>query len=82
MPGVRLAFASSFFKEFLLDCEAGAEKVAAKARAAGFDVGPVLSRVGTVPGLPPELAERGLLVAVTELRTRDEIDRLAEALAS
>lgn len=81
VPGIRLAMASSFFKEFLLDCEAGAETVAAKARAAGFDVGPVLSRVGTVPGLPPDLADRGLLVAVTELRTRHEIDRLVEALA-
>jgi glycine dehydrogenase subunit 1 len=81
IPGIRLAFASSYFKEFLLDCEAGAETLAAKARAAGFDIGPVLSRVGTVPGLPPDLADRGLLVAVTELRTRDEIDRLAETLA-
>lgn len=81
LPGIRLAFNAPFFKEFLLTCDAGAELIAAKARSAGFDVGPVLSRVGTVPGLPSELAKQGLLVAVTELRTRDEIDRLVEALA-
>lgn len=69
-----LLFERPFFKEFALKCSAGAEGTAAAAHTASFDLGPQLAQFG------PDHAH-GLLVAVTEKRTRDEIDRLAEALA-
>ena len=80
IDGLELMFDRPFFKEFVLRCQ-DREAVVRKARDAGFDLGPPLnrfprwSRDGGVP------ADGGLLVAVTEKRTRDEIDRLAEALA-
>lgn len=77
--GLSLAFDRPFFKEFLVRSGRPAEEVLAKARGAGFDVGPALSRfpdgsfgrVGT---------GNAFLVAVTEQRTKGEIDRLADAL--
>ncbi|MCH7989594.1 MAG: glycine dehydrogenase, partial [Planctomycetes bacterium] len=50
-----------------------------KAARAGFDLGPGLSRFPTCGGNGDHF-ENGLLVAVTEKRTREEIDRLVEAL--
>ncbi len=62
------------FKEFALDSGApDAAAVVAAARRAGVNPGHPLGR--DYPGL-----ERGLLVAVTEKRTRAEIERLAEVL--
>jgi hypothetical protein len=52
--------------------------VLAKARAAGFDLGPALGPED-VPGL--SAPEECLLVAVTEQRTKQQIDRLADLLA-
>jgi glycine dehydrogenase subunit 1 len=77
VAGFELAFRQPFFKEFTLRCRGGAEAALAKASAAGFDLGPALRtvRANQVSG-----AENSLLVAVTESRTRAEIDRLAEAL--
>jgi len=74
IDGFELAYDRPFFKEFTLRCREGAEQVLAKAAAAGFDVGPLLSRFDTAN-------QNDLLVAVTEQRTCDEIDRLAAALA-
>ena len=72
LPGVRLAFDRPYFKEFALRCDdLGA--LVEKARRAGFDLGPELSPLGVHP-------HDALLVAVTEQRTREEIDRLAELL--
>jgi glycine dehydrogenase subunit 1 len=77
VPGVELAFRQPFFKEFTLRCAGGAAAVLEKARGAGFDLGPDLERFRTtaIAG-----AEQCLLVAVTERRTRGEIDALAAAL--
>ena len=73
--GIELAFDQPFFKEFTLQCRDGAEAVIQRAKAAGFDIGPALRRVSS-----NESKDR-LLVAVTECRSREEIDALAEAIA-
>ena len=73
IPGVSLQFAAPFFKEFVLKLPKSPERVAAK-----------LARGGILAGIPLKSFDRGLkdclLVAVTEKRTRDEIDGFAEAL--
>jgi glycine dehydrogenase subunit 1 len=77
IPGVKLAFDRPFFKEFTLRCTGGAEAILLKARQAGFDLGPSLSRFGTAIG---GSLKDAVLVAVTEKRTKREIDDLAAAL--
>lgn len=79
IDGFSLAFDRPFFKEFALRCPAPAAQIIEKAAAAGLGIGPDLSRFER--DLDPE-SERLLLLAVTEQRTREEIDRLAEVLAS
>ena len=73
IDGIDLAYDRPFFKEFVIRCR-DLDRVLQNARDAGFDLGPELSRVG---GKDPHTC----LVAVTERRTRDEIDRLAAACA-
>ena len=68
---LELAFDRPFFKEFTLQCR-DVDGLTQRARAAGFDIGPELSRLGVEPA-------GGVLVAVTERRTREDIDRLAAA---
>lgn len=70
IPGVRLAFGSPFFKELTVFLPAGASEALAER---GFLVGPALGR------WYPEL-EGAWLMAVTEKRTRGEIEGLAAAL--
>jgi glycine dehydrogenase subunit 1 len=76
VPGLEMAFRQPYFKQFTLQCRAGARGVIEQARVAGFDLGPALDRYDT----QPQAAQR-LIVAVTEQRTRAEIDRLAGVLA-
>jgi glycine dehydrogenase subunit 1 len=75
IDGIDLAFQQPFFKEFTLRCRDGAAPVAERARKAGFDIGPELGDCGD-----KALARDGLLVAVTEQRTREQIDALAAAV--
>ena len=79
IPGLELKFAAPFFKEFTLHCgtKGGVDAVLEKARKAGFDLGPELSRF---PNLGSAESRDCVLVAVTEKRTREELDRLVEAL--
>ncbi len=79
VAGIELLFDRPFFKEFTIRCQGagGVAAVVEKARAAGFDVGPELNRFENVGS---GLAD-GLLIAVTEKRTRDELDRLVAALS-
>jgi glycine dehydrogenase subunit 1 len=63
------------FKEFAVDAGRTASGAISAARERGVNPGYALGR--EYPGL-----DRGLLVAVTEKRTTDEIDRLVEALAA
>jgi glycine dehydrogenase subunit 1 len=79
IPGVKLAFERPFFKEFTLRCTGDAEAILSKARQAGFDLGPSLSRFGTAIG---DSLKDAVLVAVTEKRTKREIDELAAALGA
>lgn len=74
--GLELAFHRPFFKEFVVCCRATAGDLARRAKSAGFDIGPVVSSTAESSAA----ADQGLLVAVTEKRTRDEIDRLVAAL--
>ncbi len=73
VPGVSLRFGASFFKEFTLKLPKSPERIAAK-----------LARQGILAGVPLKTFDRGLadclLVAVTEKRTKAEIDMFAEAL--
>jgi glycine dehydrogenase subunit 1 len=67
-----------FFKEFVVSSPSNVEHVLSSARDAGFELGPSLAQFAeTSDGMPQD----GLLVAVTEQRTREEIDALAAALA-
>jgi glycine dehydrogenase subunit 1 len=70
--GAKRLYDRPFFKEFTIRAPSGE-----KARNAGFDIGPTFDD----PRLADDsLPKDGVLVAVTEKRTREEIDRLAEAL--
>ena len=76
IDGFELAFDRPFFKEFALRIprrtafqgRPAAEAVISAANDAGFLLGPALSRFG--------MADDSLLVAVTEQRTREEVDSL------
>lgn len=79
VPGLSLAHDRPFFKEFVVRSERPATEVLSTARAAGFDLGPPLDRFSDA-GLE-RMKGHAFLVAVTEQRSKDEIDRLAQALA-
>jgi glycine dehydrogenase subunit 1 len=80
VAGLKLIFPGRpFFKEFVLSCPADVERVLAAARQAEFDLGPSLARFGSSAETG---VKNGILVAVTEQRTRQEIDSLAAALAA
>ena len=66
IPGIELAFDRPFFKEFAIRCRGGVDRILQKAASAGFDLGPASGEI--------------TLVAITEKRTREEIDALAAAL--
>jgi glycine cleavage system P protein (glycine dehydrogenase) subunit 1 len=73
VPGVSLRFAAPFFKEFALKLPKSPERVAGR-----------LARQGFLAGVPLKSFDRSLgdclLVAVTEKRTKTEIDAFAAAL--
>src|SRR5262249_45451816 len=73
LPGVRLRYAAPFFKEFALELPKTPERVVKR-----------LLRDGVLAGVPLRQFDRALksclLVAVTEKRTRAEIDAFAAAL--
>jgi glycine dehydrogenase subunit 1 len=75
IPGVRLRFAAPFFKEFTLELPKSPERVAKR-----------LMKDKILAGVPLKSFDRAqkdcLLVAVTEKRTRSEIDAYATALAA
>ncbi len=79
IEGIQLLFADRpFFKEFAISCSEGSDYLLRKARQAGFDLGPELSRFEF--NQSSESDQTGVLVAITEQRTREEIDRLVTAL--
>jgi glycine dehydrogenase subunit 1 len=74
IPGVSLRFTAPFFKEFTLKLPVSPDRVVGK-----------LLKQRILGGIPLKRFDRALgdclLVAVTEKRSREEIDRLADALA-
>jgi glycine dehydrogenase subunit 1 len=73
IPGFRRAHEGPFFREFVLECPLDAAEVIRIARAAGIDPGVDLGHFR-------EAWRRQLLVAVTEQRSVEEIERWAAAL--
>ncbi|SHJ63356.1 aminomethyl-transferring glycine dehydrogenase subunit GcvPA [Desulfofundulus thermosubterraneus] len=73
VKGITVAFTAPSFKEFVLKSEYPVTRVQEVLLRRGLVAGPDLGR------FYPELSNH-LLVAVTEKRTKEEIDRLAEAL--
>ncbi len=75
VPGVRLRFSAPFFKEFTLQLPRSPERVVRR-----------LLKEKILAGLPLKALDRQykdcLLVAVTEKRTREEIDAYCRALAA
>ena len=82
LPGYGLAFDAPFFNEFAVRTPVAPSRICREALAAGIlagiplDTHPLRQALGA-EGLE---TERTLLVAVTEKRTRAEIDRLLEVL--
>jgi glycine cleavage system P protein (glycine dehydrogenase) subunit 1 len=74
IDGFRLRFGSPFLREFVLQCETPVHQVLDRLEAADIVGGVPLGR------FCPDLADC-LLVAVTEKRTRAELDRYASALS-
>jgi glycine dehydrogenase subunit 1 len=75
IPGVRLRYGAPFFKEFTLQLPKSPERVVKR-----------LTKEKILAGVPLKTLDRAhkdcLLVAVTEKRTKDEIDAYAAALAA
>lgn len=73
--GLKLLFDRPFFKEFAIsDQHRTGGSALSRAAQAGFEIGPLLGSV------EPNSATAGVLVAVTERRTREQIDGLTAAL--
>ena len=73
LDGYRSAHDAPFFKEFVVECPVSADEVTCETWKEGIQPGVPLSR-----WFPDR--ENQLLVAVTEKKTRAEIDALADAL--
>ena len=82
IEGCELMFAAPFFKEFVLKYRDGADVAIRKAATANVDIGPSLAHFKGLNGFPEEDRNQSLLIAVTESRTKDEIDRLVNALSA
>ena len=75
LEGVELLHEAPVVREFAVRLDAPVERVRERCAAAGVNPGYALGR--DYPEWPD-----GLLVAITELRTREDIDRLAEVLGA
>jgi glycine dehydrogenase subunit 1 len=73
LPAFRLPFAGPTFNEFAVDGPGPAATLLARLASGGILAGVPLSRLGGGP-------ENRFLVAVTEMNTREEMDRLVTAL--
>jgi glycine dehydrogenase subunit 1 len=74
LKGYRLTYDAPFFHEFTVTCPRPAAEIIASARREGILAGVPLAR------FCPRRAN-DLLIAVTEKRTKEEVDRLVECLA-
>ncbi|MBM3265939.1 MAG: aminomethyl-transferring glycine dehydrogenase subunit GcvPA, partial [candidate division Zixibacteria bacterium] len=76
LPGYRRAFHAPFFREFVVETPGDPTAIVHELSKHGLLAGISLKR------FPAFDMEHGLLIAVTERRTKKQIDRLAEALAT
>jgi glycine dehydrogenase subunit 1 len=76
IPGFSVAMDTPFFHEFVLECPIPAAKVSSRLLEEGIIAGYELAQA--FPGRP-EMANR-LLIAVTEMNRREDIDALVDAL--
>lgn len=74
ISGMSIVSSQPFFREFAIRTSKPGLEVAAQLKDKGFLVGPVLDELDV--GI-----DKGLLVSVTELRTRQEMEGLAEGLS-
>jgi glycine dehydrogenase subunit 1 len=81
IEGCELVFPGPFFKEFVLKYPQGTNVAIRKAAAANIDIGPALNRLSGLDWLSQDDKDQCLLVAVTESKTKDDIDRLIAALS-
>ena len=76
ISGFSIKYHAPFFKEFVVSCPMPPSSVVTRLKEhgilAGLDLGSIFSEM--------EELQDGLMIAVTEKRTKDEIDRLAEGL--
>ena len=77
IDGLDLMFPAPFFKEFTLRVSGDVEIFIEKAAQAGFDIGPAVRHFSDIS---PAL-ENGVLIAVTESRTKAEIDEFVQAVS-
>lgn len=75
IPGVSVAFKAPFFCEFVITTPKPADEVVQACMEAGYAVGPTIQRIGFETE-DSNLADRGLLIAVTEQRSREELEGL------
>ena len=75
LPGVELLHEQPVVREFAVRLDAPVERVVERCAAEGVSPGVPLAALGEEP-------VDGLLVAVTERRTREDIDRLAAVLGA
>ncbi len=75
IEGVSLAYPNPFFKEFVLKVPSPYKKLSRKMEKAGVLIGPDLGNLG-------KKFKQHLLVCVTEKRSKEEIDWMAECLAN
>jgi glycine dehydrogenase subunit 1 len=82
LPGYRLVFDAPFFNEFAVVCPCPVAELNARLLErgilGGIDVSPAAA--GSPLAALPDAPEHVMLLAVTELNTREEIDALVEAL--
>lgn len=77
VPGIQLLFDAPFFKEFVIKVTGrSVDEILALAAKAGFDIGPELRKFGS---LSSDLHD-SILIAVTEARTKAQIDSLVQSL--
>jgi glycine dehydrogenase subunit 1 len=80
--GLKLMFDRPFFKEFVLRVDGGIEMLQQQARNGGYEIGPALRLLPMNGALEKDKSTQGILVAVTEKRTRADIDGLVYALTA
>ena len=78
--GYKLSYDRPFFKEFVIETKTPAKALQLKLADAGWLVGPLFSQFNNVP--QASTSDRQMVIAVTEKRTKEDIDALVEQIKS